>query len=67
MRWIEDGHEVASDSSVGIDAADKTIPLLWTSDGHRHWLCVEVAGPDGKLWLIGNPIFINWTESNNCS
>ena len=66
MRWMEDGHEVASHSSVDIDTADKTIPLLWTSDGHRHWLRVEVAGPDGKLWLIGNPIFINWTESNNC-
>ena len=46
--------------------ADKTIPLLWTSDGHRHWLRVEVVGPDGKLWLIGNTIFINWLESNNC-
>jgi hypothetical protein len=65
-RWIEDGQEIASDSGARIDAADKTIPLLWTSDGRRHWLRVEVAGPDGKLWLIANPIFINWTASNNC-
>ena len=67
VRWIEDGNEIASDSNTVIDAADKMIPLLWTSDGDRHWLRVEVAGPDGKLWLIANPIFINWTVSNNCS
>src|SRR5262249_34792423 len=67
LRWIEDGKEIASDSIAGIDAADKTIPLTWTSDGERHWLRVEVAESDGKLWLIANPIFINWTVSNHCS
>ena len=66
VRWIENGRQLASDSSVSVDAVDKTVPLLWTSDGQRHWLRVEVAGPDGKLWLIANPIFINWTVSNNC-
>ena len=64
--WIEDGHPVASDSSASIDTVDKTVPLLRTSDGQRHWLRAEVADPDGKLWLIANPIFINWTISNNC-
>ena len=27
----------------------------------------EVAGPDGKLWLIGNPIYINWGIANDCN
>jgi hypothetical protein len=67
VRWIEDGKEIASDSKAGIDAADKTITLVWTSDGERHWLRVEVTEPDGKLWLIANPVFINWTVANNCS
>jgi hypothetical protein len=66
VRWIEDGHEIASDSSAGVDAADKTIPLVWTSDGQRHWFRVEVAEPDGALWLLANPLFINWTVSNSC-
>lgn len=66
VRWIEDGHEVASASGASIDLPDKTIPLLWTSDGQRHWLRVEVADDDGKLWLIANPIFINWALSNHC-
>jgi len=29
------------------------------SDGRRHWLRVDVRGPDGKLWLLGNPIYFN--------
>jgi hypothetical protein len=66
VRWILDGHEIPSNSGAGIDAADKMIPLLWTSDGQRHWLRVEVTGPDGKLSLIANPVYINWTVSNNC-
>ena len=66
IRWIEDGHEITSDSNSAIDAADKTGSLLWTSDGQRHWFRAEVAGPDGKLWLIANPVYINWTSSENC-
>jgi hypothetical protein len=26
-----------------------------------------VAGPDKKLWLIGNPIYINWDVANDCN
>jgi hypothetical protein len=66
VRWIDNGHEIAAQSSAGLDAADKAIPLLWTSDGQRHWLRAEVVAPDGKLWLIANPVFINWNISNNC-
>lgn len=66
LRWIEDCREIASPSGVAIDGAVKTITLIWTSDGHRHWLCAEVAGTNGKLWLIAIPIYINWAESNNC-
>jgi len=28
-------------------------------DGQRHWLRIDVRGPDGKLWLLGNPIYLN--------
>jgi hypothetical protein len=66
VLWIEDGHEVAPPTNADLYAADQTVPLPWTSDGLRHWFRVEVAGPDGKLWLIGNPIYINWTVANDC-
>jgi hypothetical protein len=64
--WIEDGHAVAPPTNADLYAGDQTVPLPWTSDGQRHWFRVEVAGPDGKLWLIGNPIYINWTVTNDC-
>jgi hypothetical protein len=28
-------------------------------DGQAHWLRADVRGPDGKLWLLGNPIYLN--------
>lgn len=40
-----------------------TLRTQWTSDGHRHWFRPQVNGPDGKLWLIGNPIYINWDKA----
>jgi hypothetical protein len=36
----------------------------WMSDGRRHWFRPQVNGPDGKLWLIGNPIYINWDKAD---
>jgi hypothetical protein len=67
MRWIEDGQAVTSNADAAISAADATQTLAWTSDGRRHWFRAEVAGLDGKLWLIGNPVYINWNESNDCT
>jgi hypothetical protein len=29
------------------------------SDGARHWLRLNVRGADGRLLLIGNPIYLN--------
>jgi hypothetical protein len=66
IQWIEDGHAIASPTNSGIGLDEETIPLPWTSDGLRHWFRAQVVGPDGKLWLIANPIYINWNLSNNC-
>ena len=66
IRWREDGGEVAGGSSGEVSSADQTFPWLWASDGHRHWFRAEVVGPDGKIWLLGNPIYVNWTLSNSC-
>lgn len=43
----------------GALSADETRRLAWTSDGAAGWLRAEVRGPDGKLWLFGNPIYLN--------
>jgi len=66
ILWIEDGHEFAPPTNADLYSADQTVPLPWTSDGQRHWFRAEVAGHDGKLWLIANPVYINWSVSNDC-
>jgi hypothetical protein len=65
FRWIEDGQPVQSDP-IAIGAPDQSVPLHWVSDGGRHWFRAEVFGPNDKLWMLGNPIYINWSLSNHC-
>ncbi len=65
LHWIEDGQDAAP--AAAISAADSTQTLPWTSDGRRHWFRAQVAGSDGKLWLIGNPIYVNWDVANDCN
>ena len=67
IRWREDGEEVAPAASSEVSSADQTFPWTWVSDGHRHWFRAEVVGADGKMWLLGNPIYVNWATSNPCS
>ncbi len=64
IRWREDGEEVALTSSADVSSTDQTFSWSWVSDGQRHWFRAEVVGADGKIWLLGNPIYVNWTMSN---
>jgi len=56
ISLIEDGHALTASSN----ASKGTLHSRWTSDGHRHWFRPQINGPDGKLWMIGNPIYVNW-------
>jgi hypothetical protein len=55
----------ALDSKPGDDAAAMVIPadgdvaFDWNSDGKPHWLRVDVRSPDGKLLILGNPVYVN--------
>lgn len=51
----EDGREME-----GLSGSGGTFHLTWTADGHRHWFRPQVSGPDGKLWLLGNPVYVDW-------
>ena len=66
VRWLEDGQEVALKTSTAITSADQSFSLPWVSDGRRHWFRAEVMGVDGKMWLLGNPVYINWEIANSC-
>lgn len=37
---------------------DETVTLTFKSKRVPDWIRVEVRGPDGKPWLIGNPIYL---------
>jgi len=58
ISLIEDGQVLATPAVS--TAAAGTLHSRWISDGHRHWFRPQVNGPDGKLWMIGNPIYVNW-------
>jgi hypothetical protein len=69
LHWIEDGEEITSSTSAKISSAGQRFALAWVSDGRRHWFRTQVTGPDRKLWLLGNPVYINWDApdaSVNC-
>jgi hypothetical protein len=65
-RWIEDGQEVALKTGAAVLSTDQSFPLAWVSDGRRHWFRAEVVNDDGKRWLLGNPVYVNWDISNQC-
>ena len=56
VRVIEDGRTLAERR---LSSADETPMFNLVSDGARHWLRIDVRGSDGKLWLVGNPVYLN--------
>jgi hypothetical protein len=63
LVFVEDGQPMAEASTQTIHGQDQTIQIRWKSDGRQHWFRANVHGPDGKLWLLGNPIYMNWSPS----
>ncbi|MGA3162144.1 MAG: CehA/McbA family metallohydrolase [Terracidiphilus sp.] len=66
VRWLEDGQGVVLKTGASIISADQSFSLAWVSDGRRHWFRAEVMGAGGKMWLLGNPIYVNWEIANSC-
>jgi len=66
VRWIEDGKAMPPAGDAGITSAAQDFAMDWTSDGSRHWFRAEVTDSKGKLWLVDNPIYINWQIANPC-
>jgi hypothetical protein len=66
VRWLEDGREVALAGSGDVSSADQTVAMSWVSDGRRHWFRAGIVGANGKLWLLGNPVYVNWEIDNQC-
>jgi hypothetical protein len=60
VEFLLDGKAIDVLPQQAIDAADKTLHAEWPSDGKQHWLETDVVAADGKLQLLGNPVYINW-------
>lgn len=41
-----------------IDADEFTVDVAVGVDGKPHWIRADVVGPDGALWLLGNPVYL---------
>ncbi len=62
VQVIVDGKavELLDDATIGGDAAH--LAFHWRSDGARHWLRIDVRDTEGKLALVGNPIYVNFAR-----
>jgi len=60
LRIVVDGKEDPAIPDATIGAADQTLTTKWTSDGKRHWLRADVLSANGKLEVLGNPVFVNF-------
>jgi hypothetical protein len=49
-----------ADATLGSDDETRTFEV--SGDDGRHWLRIDVRAPDGSLWLLGNPIYLNAPE-----
>jgi hypothetical protein len=56
---LDDGRPLPTGTSL-LSSVDQTVHFSWSSDGKRHWFRADVVGPGGKLWMLGNPVYINW-------
>jgi hypothetical protein len=56
LRIFDNGRQVTPELAQDGNAAHFTLP----GDGKRHWVRVDVLGSDGRLLLLGNPVYLNW-------
>jgi hypothetical protein len=63
VEVIQDGERSSVLRDGGISQDDQSFTFAWKSDGGRHWIRANVRGSDGRLCLVGNPIYINFDET----
>ena len=60
VKRTSDGRIIQPEADLSIKQTAQTLRFDWRSDGERHWLRINVRGADGKLLIVGNPIYLNW-------
>lgn len=59
VLWLDGRQAPGLLADPAVDSDEDTLRLRWNGDGRTHWLRADVRGPDGTLWMIGNPIYIS--------
>lgn len=62
---IRDGEMTSLLNETSVQEKEETRSFDYASDGKRHWLRVDVRSADGKLLIVGNPIYLNFQENSN--
>jgi predicted metal-dependent phosphoesterase TrpH len=60
VHFLLDGHESPDIAAIPVSGSDETLSANWSSDGKRHWIRAEVRDQQGKLLVLGNPVYINF-------
>jgi hypothetical protein len=60
IEVIEDGETIRPLETSEIRESGQSFSFTWKATSGRHWFRVNVRDNDGKLWLVGNPIYINF-------
>jgi hypothetical protein len=55
-----DGQKALPVTPEILHSQSESSSAIWRSDGKRHWLVVEVRDQTGALYLLGNPIYLNF-------
>lgn len=64
VDFLLDGKSIAALPDQSIAGADQTFHAKWQSDGQQHWLETDVLTQDGRIQLLGNPVYLNWKSKN---
>lgn len=59
VEVILDGRPYSPPADLRVKRPRQLLRFTWSADGRRHWLRVNVRGPDGSLWLLGNPVYLH--------
>jgi len=59
VEIVVDGETTKLAPSEALTATGQNVHFSWRSDGKAHWLRANVRDADGRLALVGNPIYVN--------
>ncbi|WP_132145976.1 CehA/McbA family metallohydrolase [Luteibacter rhizovicinus] len=63
VELIDNGRALATPMNTAVQGSRDDRTVDWTADGKPHWIRANVRAADGRLLLLGNPIYVNRSMS----